>query len=198
MEGKLLDWDNRTTWRGLMALLLVAGLAWIALSRVPGEEITTRHDRPPQPQRGFPAPDLSLETLEGETIALSDLRGQVVIINFWATWCPPCRAEMPALQKVYEQYRDQGLTILAVNQQESNQRVADFTGQFGLTFPILMDRDGRVFARYRVTALPTTFFVDREGIIREVTIGGPMSEPFIESQVTALLGATTARQEPEG
>jgi len=181
-----------------MALLLVAGLAWIALSRVPGEEITTRHDRPPQPQRGFPAPDLSLETLEGETIALSDLRGQVVIINFWATWCPPCRAEMPALQKVYEQYRDQGLTILAVNQQESNQRVADFTGQFGLTFPILMDRDGRVFARYRVTALPTTFFVDREGVIREVTIGGPMSEPFIESQVTALLGATTARQEPEG
>ncbi len=182
-----LDWDKKITWRVLLALLSVLSVAWIAVSRVPAEAAAARHDRPPLPRSGYPAPDFTLETLAGEAVTLSDLQGQVVLINFWATWCPPCRAEMPAIQEVYEEYRDQGFTVLAVNERESQGRVATFMDELGLTFPVPLDRDGRVFRRYRVNALPSTFFVDREGIIRNVTIGGPMARTFIEGQISSLL-----------
>jgi cytochrome c biogenesis protein CcmG/thiol:disulfide interchange protein DsbE len=182
-----MNWESKTTWRGLMALLLGLGVAWIALSRVPAELAAGRSEHPPSPQVGFAAPDFALETLDGKMVTLSDLRGQAVLINFWATWCPPCRAEMPAIQHVYDRYRDQGFIVLAVDSQEGDTQVRAFTDQMDLTFPVLMDRDGSVFAGYQVMALPSTFFVDRAGIIYEVTVGGPMAEAFIESQVAALL-----------
>jgi len=182
-----MNWNSKTTWHGLMALLLALGVAWIALSRVPADAISARTDRPPAPQVGFAAPDFALETLDGQTIRLSDLRGQAVLINFWATWCPPCRAEMPAIQQVYDRYRDRGFTVLAVNLQEGDPQVASFAARLDLTLPILMDRSGDVFARYRGRALPSTFFVDRAGIIQNVTVGGPMAQAFLESQVTDLL-----------
>jgi cytochrome c biogenesis protein CcmG/thiol:disulfide interchange protein DsbE len=182
-----MNWDRKITWRGLMALILVLGIVWIALSRVPGEAALARTDRPPAPQAGFAAPDFSLETREGGTISLSDLRGQAVLVNFWATWCPPCRAEMPAIQRVYEDYRDQGFTVLAVDVGEGDAQVAAFVDEQGLTFPILLDRDGGVSKRYQVRAMPSTFFIDRSGVVREVTLGGPMTEAFIQSQVTELL-----------
>jgi peroxiredoxin len=185
----MINWDNKTTWRALMAVLLVLGITWIAVSRVPAEQAMARSQRPPSPQAGYAAPDLILETLDGGTVSLADLRGQVVLVNFWATWCPPCRAEMPAIQQVYERYREQGFTVLAVDMQETDAQVAAFVDEMGLTFPILMDRDGSVSARYQVKALPSTFFIDREGIIQNVTLGGPMAPAFIESQVTGLLAA---------
>ena len=180
-------WDRKIVWLGLMALLLGLGVAWISASRVPGEEALARTDRPPAPQAGFAAPDFTLETRDGETANLADLRGQVVLLNFWATWCPPCRAEMPAIQDVYDGYRDQGFTVLAVDVGEGEAQVAAFADEGGFTFPILMDRDGTVSRRYQVRAMPSTFFIDQEGVIREVTLGGPMTEGFIESQVTGLL-----------
>lgn len=182
-----MNWDSKTTWRGLMALLLALGVAWIAISRVPAEAASARSDRAPLPQTGFAAPDFTLETLNGQTVSLLSLRGQAVLINFWATWCPPCRAEMPAIQQVYDRYRDRGFTVLAVNLQESDAQVAAFAEQLGLTFPIPMDRSGSVFAQYRVRALPSTFFIDKRGIIQNVTVGGPMAEAFIESHVADLL-----------
>jgi cytochrome c biogenesis protein CcmG/thiol:disulfide interchange protein DsbE len=188
-----MNWDRRITWRGLMALLLVLGVTWIGFSRVSGQEAMARSQRPPAPQVGFAAPDFTLETQDGGTISLADLRGQVVLVNFWATWCPPCRAEMPDIQQVYDRYREQGFTVLAVNQQEGGAQVAPFVDQMGLTFPILMDRDGSVSARYRVNGLPSTFFVDRAGIVQNVTLGGPMSAAFVESQVTSLLAADGAK-----
>jgi cytochrome c biogenesis protein CcmG/thiol:disulfide interchange protein DsbE len=182
-----MNWDSKITWRGLMALLLVLGVTWIGFSRVSRPEAMARSERPPSPQVGFAAPDFTLETQDGGTISLADLRGQVVLINFWATWCPPCRAEMPAIQQVYDQYRERGFTVLAVNQQEGATQVGPFADQMGLTFPILMDRDGSVSARYQVNGLPSTFFVDRAGVVQNVTLGGPMTAAFIESQVTGLL-----------
>ncbi|UCC65766.1 MAG: redoxin domain-containing protein [Anaerolineae bacterium] len=170
-----------------MLLLLALGVVWIALSRVPVEAASARRDRAPLPQTGFAAPDFTLHTLDGQTVRLSDLRGQAVLVNFWATWCPPCRAEMPAIQQVYDRYRDHGFTVLAVNLQERDAQVAAFADQFGLTFPILLDRSGDVFERYRVRALPSTFFIDRSGGIRNVTVGGPMTEAFIEGQVVDLV-----------
>ena len=180
-------WDRKIVWLGLMAALLALGVAWISVSRVPDEEALARNERPPAPQAGFAAPDFTLETRDGETINLADLRGQVVLLNFWATWCPPCRAEMPAIQDVYDGYRDRGLTVLAVDVGEGDAQVAPFADERGLTFPILMDGDGAVSRRYQVRAMPSTFFIDQAGIIREVTLGGPMTEGFIESQVAGLL-----------
>jgi cytochrome c biogenesis protein CcmG/thiol:disulfide interchange protein DsbE len=179
--------DNKMTWHGLMALLLVFGVAWIVINRVPDDVAQARNERPPSPQVGFAAPDFSLQTPDGETVALSDLRGQVVLINFWATWCGPCRAEMPAIQHVYDEYANQGFTVLAINIQEGEGQVAPFVDQFELTFPVLLDRDGSVFTRYQGRALPTTLFIDRTGVVHEVTLGGPMAVAFIESQVADLL-----------
>jgi peroxiredoxin len=182
-----LDWNSRTTWQVLVGLLLALGAVWIALSREPTNVAAIVDDPPALPQKGFAAPDFELETLSGRTIALSELRGQVVLINFWATWCPPCRAEMPAIQQVYEQYRDQGFEVLAVNLQEQDAQMSAFVEERGLTFPILPDRDGSVSLVYRVTSIPTTFFVDRSGIIQEIIVGGPLARALIESKVTALL-----------
>lgn len=174
-------------WGLLSALLLSAGTAWTVASRVP--EASTTGGLIPSPREGFLAPDFTLETLEGETIALSDLRGQAVVLNLWASWCPPCRAEMPALQASYEQDGPNGLVVLAVNTtfQDSEAEAAAFVEQRGLTFPIALDRDGIVTRLYLLRALPSTFFIDPEGVITEVVIGGPMSAATIRSAVADLL-----------
>lgn len=182
-----LDWNRKTAWLGLITLLLALGVTWIALSKVPAEIADARAGSSPRPRKGFAAPDFTLETLNGQTITLSGLQGRAVLINFWASWCLPCRKEMPAIQQVYERYRDRNFIVLAVNLQEQDAQVSAFADQLGLTFPILMDRDGSVFDRYQVSALPSTFFVDQAGVIQDVAVGGPLSRAFIESQVAPLL-----------
>lgn len=182
-----LDWSNRITWQVLIALLLVLGVVWIALSRDPAGAAAVADAPPTLPQKGFVAPDFELEALDGRTVVLSELRGHVVLINFWATWCPPCRAEMPAIQQVYEQYRGQGFEVLAVNLQEQDAQMSAFVEERGLLFPVLPDRDGSISNVYRVTSIPTTFFVDRSGVIQEIIVGGPLARALIESKVTALL-----------
>ncbi len=186
-KGTSLNWNSKTAWLGLMILLLAMGTTWIVLSRVPAETVAARADRSPLPRKGFAAPDFTLDMLDGRAITLSDLQGQVVLINFWASWCLPCREEMPAIQQVYERYRDQGFVVLAVNLQEEDAHVAAFVDQLELTFPVLMDRDGDVFDRYRVMALPSTFFLDRAGVIQDLAVGGLLSQAYIESQVVPLL-----------
>ncbi|WP_017381240.1 redoxin domain-containing protein [Paenisporosarcina sp. TG-14] len=116
------------------------------------------------------APDFELTTLEGKTARLSDYRGQRVFINFWATWCPPCRAEMPDMQKLYEQ-KDVDVEILAVNLQESEEVVSEFVTDFGLTFPILMDVNSDVADTYQVRAYPTSYMIDSSGRIQYIAIG---------------------------
>jgi len=178
--------DSR--WRLTFAVLLALSAGWTWLSRVP-ERATTGGAPPPSPREGFSAPDFTLERLNGEPITLSDLRGQVVLINLWATWCPPCRAEMPAIEQVYRDLGAQGFVVLAVNTtfQDREADAAAFVTQYGLTFPVLLDRDGAVSNRYQLRGLPTSFFVDRQGVIRSVVVGGPMSETLIRSKVEDLL-----------
>lgn len=152
-----------------MVLLLLVGLSWIVASRSPGGA-TPAATAAPRP--GFLAPDFSLPTLEGGTVRLSDLRGKWVVINFWATWCPPCRAEMPAFEEAYRQYADEGLVILAVNQGETPEEVAAFRDAFGLTFPVLLDSQMEVGLQYKVQFLPTTVFVAPDGTIVDRVEGG--------------------------
>lgn len=181
------DWSKRATWHWAMALLALLGVAWIALSRADQSSPAASVPADPLPRKGYMAPDLQLPTLSGETVALSDLRGQVVILNFWATWCPACRTEMPALDQVYRAYQGQGLEVIAVNVQEDPAGTGAFVQELGLALPVLVDRDGTVSARYRVTSLPTTYIIDRAGVIREITVGGPLSRAYLASTVAPLL-----------
>jgi cytochrome c biogenesis protein CcmG, thiol:disulfide interchange protein DsbE len=173
-------------WRLFSVVLLLAAASWAWYTRVPSAEGARQIA---SPRQGFPAPDFALPTPGEQQVRLADLRGQVVIINLWASWCAPCRAEMPAIQRVYDANRHRGLEVLAVNSTSQDREAAaiSFARELELTFPILLDRDGAVSRRYLLRALPTTFFVDRSGIIRSVIIGGPMSEAVLVSQVEALL-----------
>jgi peroxiredoxin len=181
--------DPKRWWAFTLAILLL-GAGWTWFSRVPASVASA--GQIPSPREGFPAPDFTLETLGGEAITLSAYRGQVVIVNLWASWCGPCRAEMPALQNVYAAHRERGLEVLAVNStfQDSESDAQAFALGFGLTFPVLLDRDGAVSQRYLLRALPSTFFVDRQGVIRSVVFGGPMTEAVIQTQIEALLQET--------
>lgn len=187
---------SRTEWNTLLVVVLVCGSLFIAITRarppVAGAiaPVQGAAERDPAPRAGHPAPDFSLTTLTGESLALSDLQGQVVLINVWATWCPPCGTEMPAIQAAYDQYRDQGFVVLAVNLREGQQAVAGYMHERRLTFPALLDSDGSVSAAYQARALPSSFFIDRQGIVRAV-YRGPMSRGVIDGTVTQLLAEGT-------
>jgi thiol-disulfide isomerase/thioredoxin len=109
------------------------------------------------------AADFALRDLSGNTVTLSGYRGNLVLLNFWATWCGPCREEMPSMERLYRQVRGQGFTMLAVNEKESVAQVANFMRSYGLSFPALLDVDGRVSSAYRVWGLPTTYLIDAAG-----------------------------------
>jgi len=115
------------------------------------------------PTEEFPVPEFSLTSLSGEEVSISDYRGKVVFLNFWATWCPPCRAEMPSMQEVYERWEDKDFEMVAVNLREDNKTVEKYMEEGGYTFPVLMDKEGQIGGLFGVTGIPTTFMVDKEG-----------------------------------
>jgi peroxiredoxin len=169
------------------SIILILGLAWILVSA--DKTGTSTAGQIPAPQQGFLAPDFELQTTTGETIKLSDLRGQAVLVNLWATWCPPCRAEMPTIEKVYNEYKDQDFIVLAVNMtyQDTYSNIAPFIDEYGLTFPILLDETNSVGSAYQLRSLPSSFFIDRNGLISEVVIGGPMAEALLRTRVEQIL-----------
>lgn len=170
--------------------LLVLGAVWTFFSRVPLSQST---DLVSSPRVGFLAPDFTLDLLGSEErVTLSDLRGKVVLVNIWASWCPPCRAEMPAINRVYQEYEAQGFEVLAVNTtyQDNLADAKAFAQTLGLTFPMLLDRTGEVSQSYLLRGLPSSYFIDREGIIRYVVVGGPMSETLILTKIQELLEFT--------
>ena len=126
-------------------------------------------------KEGALAPDFLLETLGGEELRFSDLRGSPVVVNLWATWCSPCRKEMPQLVEAYARYRDDGLEVVALNVQESASIIQPFVDDFGIDFTVALDKNGRVSDAYRILGLPVTYFIDREGVITDVFQG-----PFVE------------------
>jgi peroxiredoxin len=150
---------------------------------------------------GALAPDFLLEMLDGEEARLSDFRGRPVVLNFWATWCVSCRKEMPQFIEAYDSYRDDGLVVIGLNLQESESIIRPFVDDFGINFPVLIDRDGEVGDAYRLVGLPTTFFIDREGVVESVFIGqfegevqgtnvqGAIGQSDLEQRIAAILGS---------
>jgi peroxiredoxin len=170
-----------------LAWALFIGMIWTMTSRVSSDQPQTQPGA--VAKEGFAAPDFTLDLLGGGKVSLSDLRGKVVLVNFWTSWCPPCRLEMPAIEKTYRSYKDIGFVVIGLNltAQDSEQAAAGFVKEIGVTFPIALDRDNAIGNLYRVTALPTSYFIDRNGVIRSVVVGGPMSEALIQSKVEELL-----------
>lgn len=186
------SFTSKRFWHGLIALTIVLGSIWIVASRVPdSENAVVTEGLETAPRKGFLAPDFTLTTLDGSRVRLSDLRGKPVLVNFWASWCGPCRAEMPHIQAAFEAHADDGLIVLGVDQLESPPPVATFAKDFGLTFAIPLDEDGKVSATYQARALPTSFFVDRDGVIRDTFIG-PMTSGLIESKLETILSNGTS------
>jgi peroxiredoxin len=127
------------------------------------------------PQIGGPAPSFEAETLEGKAVSLDDYRGKVVLLTFWATWCEPCKKEMPEIQAAYEKHKEEGLAVVAVNFGERKEPAQAFFEKTSLTFPSLLDRRANIAERFGVISLPVTFFIDQDGIIRERVVGGTLT-----------------------
>ena len=156
-------------------------------------EPPTATDAPTKEPAATPAPavgleigkialDFALQDLDGNEIRLADFRGQVVLLNFWAVWCGFCRIEFPDMQAAYETHKDGGFTVLAVDFQENVRTVREFVEEMEVTFPILLDQQGKVTALYRVPGLPTSFLIDQDGVIIDIRLG-PVNEEWIETHL---------------
>ena len=129
------------------------------------------------------APDFELETLDGETVKLSDFRGERVMVNFWATWCPPCKAEMPHMQNFYESNKENEIEILAVNLTDKDKgrtQIENFVKEYGLTFRIPLDEEGSIGMKYQAFSIPTSYIIDSNGVIVKKIIG-PMDEAMMKN-----------------
>jgi cytochrome c biogenesis protein CcmG, thiol:disulfide interchange protein DsbE len=166
-----------------IAILLVAGaialFAW-AWSNERGDTSSGENVRV-----GREAPDFQLPDLEGNQIALSDHRGEVVLINFWATWCPPCRVEMPDMEAVYREHRDDGFEILGVDQREPKELVEEFVTERGFSWIFLLDEDFDVSREYSATSIPRSILVDRDGTVAHVWTG-TLTRSQLEQQLSNL------------
>jgi peroxiredoxin len=125
----------------------------------------------PKPEVGSTAPPFTLKTLDGVEYALDGQRGKVVLLNIWATWCPPCRQEMPSMVRFYDMLRRQGVEILAVSEDRDLDALRDFIRRYQVNFPVLVDEDKRVYNLYRATGVPETHLIDKKGTIRKIQIG---------------------------
>lgn len=155
-----------------VTLLIGSSLVWAMGSRVPAV--------------GTTAEDFQLPDLAGKQQSLSQYRGKVVLVNFWATWCKPCTTEMPAMQAMYDKLRDKGFVVLAVNELEDEAKVREHIAQHGHTFPVLMDRDNKVANQFGVFGLPVSVFIDEKGVVREYVKGGLLTEQIILDTVTRI------------
>ncbi|SHM65824.1 peroxiredoxin family protein [Gracilibacillus kekensis] len=153
----------------IIAILLIAMMAYAVIDFLIGNQESENEEV--GLDIGNVAPDFELQTLTGDTVLLSDFRGQPVMLNFWATWCPPCRAEMPDMQQFHE---NTDITILAINlttTEATEKDVPDFVEEFGLEFAIPMDRENKVADLYQIRPIPTSYLIDRDGVIQFYTFG---------------------------
>lgn len=172
--------------------LIFAGLIVLALYTSQKENEEAKKQIPAEQNTGLKpgsmAPDFTLNTLEGKQISLKEYRGKKVILNFWATWCPPCREEMPEMQKFYQDYRQKNVEILAVNLEYSEtkpEKIRDFVKDYELGFSIPLDEKNTTGKQFRAVSIPTSYFIDEEGIITKMHIG-PMDYKSMEDEIQKM------------
>lgn len=168
--------------RSNTVFMLIALL--VALAGLPAFDVWSMGSR--VPTVGMQAEDFQLADLDGKTQSLSQYRGKIVLVNFWATWCKPCTTEMPAMQTTYDKLRNKGFVVLAVNELEDDAKVREHIKQYGHTFPVLMDRDNKVANQFGVFGLPVSVFIDQEGRVQEYIKGGLLTEQKIEETVARI------------
>lgn len=191
------SFDRRTLIRRTAAASLVLAIGGLfAVREFGGDDDTPTalgltDDR--RPEIGQPAPAFVLPSLSGKTISSDDFRGQTLVLNFWASWCPPCRAEMPDFQALWEERQpDNDLVVLAVDllAEDTFEAASGFVDEFGLTFPVVTDTaTSEVADRYGVRGLPATFFIDRDGILRRISLGPVFGNLLPEGVAAADAGA---------
>jgi len=169
---------------GMVAAVLiifssVAEMAWSMGERVP--------------MTGMPAADFTLTDLTGQEQRLSQYRGNIVLLNFWATWCKPCTTEMPAMQAAYDRLREKGFVVLAVNELEDDEKVREHIRTYKHTFPVLMDRENRVANLYGVYGLPVSVFIDEAGVVQAYIKGGLLTEQKISEEIARIRSAKPIR-----
>lgn len=179
--------------------VIIVGLVWF-FDRPGGDansqSITlTAAASGPAPRLDKEAPDFRMRGLDGKYYQLSDFRGRPVWINFWATWCPPCRAENPDIEEVYEANKGDGLVLLAVSIGEDTDTVRGYVERTGLTYTVGLDQTTEIAAQYRIVGIPTHFFVDRDGVLREWRIGS-MSKKTMEKKVNEIMAPAEGDSEP--
>lgn len=157
-----------------------------AASPVQFVPLTDEAAKTPAPRIGSPAPGFTLNGLDGKPVKLSDFRGQTVFLNFFASWCAPCRTEMPDIRDTYLEMKDNGVVVLAVDMQEEAGVVRDYATAAGLSFPVALDRAGAVTSLYRITAIPTSFFIGKDGVVRDMQIGA-MSKSLMRQRLQKAL-----------
>ena len=181
--------DKPSPARFYAMLLIGAGLVMIGIvlfiflnnSAVSSDELSAV-----PAQVDFAAPELTLEDLSGRIVSLDDYLGAVVLVNLWATWCPPCKEEMPALQAFYEKYKSDGFVLIAINQEEPREVVEPFVKEFGLTFPVWLDLDYQAEREFGTMSLPSSFVIDRTGRVCLMWFGG-ISKKNLEKYVADVI-----------
>ncbi len=170
--------------RWIIAGAVVAIVIIVVLMFALREDTPTTSTSTSQPT----APDFTVPSLDGGKVSLSDFRGKYVLLNFWASWCPPCKAEMPELHAYYKSYQDRGFTLLAINVNDDPSSAAAFIQANGFTFPVGLDTNGRVFGSYGGSALPTSFLIDPDGNLVKAWRPGAITRAMLEEEVTPRLG----------
>lgn len=176
---------TRFGWTILIISFALLGGAWVLFSQESTADIGVSSNQTEAPIAGYVAPEFTLSTIQGQEITLSEYRGQPIVLNFWASWCPPCRAEVPHFQAASLKYNGQA-AILGVDQGEPLSVVADFGALMGVTYPLLLDENSSVNRLYGVAALPTTVFINADGVIREVYTG-IINQAVLEERVERML-----------
>jgi len=178
--------DARRAWFAMAAALVLAAVAGWFFVGGGAERFRPRvSDLDGAADVGRPAPEFSADSVRGGPVRLADFRNQVVLLNFWATWCVPCRSEMPEIENTYRANHERGFEVLAVNVQEGEAQIQPFLSELNLAFTALLDRDAGVARLYRARALPSSFLIDRQGVVQYVRVG-PLTQDGLTTELKRL------------
>jgi cytochrome c biogenesis protein CcmG/thiol:disulfide interchange protein DsbE len=169
--------------------LIVLAVALAVFARQPRKTNASIKDGTPSAipsQVNYPSPEFSLTGVEGDSVSLADYRGQVILVNNWATWCPPCRAEMPELEAYYQAHKWDGFMLIGVSAGDTQSQVEDFVLEYRVTFPMWLDPTGKSLQAFQTDYLPSSFVIDTTGIVR-LAWTGAISLEMLEEYVTPLL-----------